>query len=96
MEMLVLEQASTRMVVGVGGYMTDPVVLKKLRTHPNVALRDPRRSRTPAFPCQALIPSLTRSFRMLESDTQAVAMSILLELSISNLRCFLSSSPEQK
>jgi hypothetical protein len=32
----------------------------------------------------------------LESDTQAVAMSILLELSISNLRCFLSSPPEQK
>jgi len=32
---------------------------------------------------------------MLESDTQAVAMSISLEVSISNLRCFLSSSPEQ-
>lgn len=32
-------KASTRMVVGVGGYMTDPVALKKLGTHPKIALR---------------------------------------------------------
>ncbi len=32
-------KASTRMVVGVGGYMTDPVVLKTLGTRPSVALR---------------------------------------------------------
>lgn len=33
---------------------------------------------------------------MEEFDTQAVAMSISLEVSISNLRCFLSSLLEQK
>jgi len=32
-------KAHIRMVVGVGGYMTDPVVLKRLGTHPNIALR---------------------------------------------------------
>jgi hypothetical protein len=32
-------KASIRMVVGVGGYATDPVVLKKLGTHPNIKLK---------------------------------------------------------
>jgi hypothetical protein len=32
-------KAPIRMVVGVGGYTTDPMVLKKLGTHPNVTLK---------------------------------------------------------
>ena len=37
------------MVVGVGGYMTDPVVLNKLGTHLNVALRIHGRPEPPLF-----------------------------------------------